>query len=72
MKAKLKERINTLINTVNFDLNEYESAILNNEVYDDTSDRIVKLDRSGRIMALRSIRDFEHLVKELCKISNKL
>jgi len=72
MKTKIKGRITTLINTVNFDLNEYELTVLNNEVYDDTSCGHVEMEKSGRIIALRAIRDLEHVVKELCKISHKL
>ena len=71
-KKELREELNTLINTVNFDCNTTDTALIDNEVWSETDNDYIKLDRAARVVLLDKKIDENHILKRLVDILNRV
>ena len=68
-KDEITKGLSTIINTVNSDLQQYEQAFISGETYSDTNDCFVNLDETARIILLEAMRNHDHIMRELCKLT---
>lgn len=68
-KEEITKGLSTIINTVNGDLQQYEQAFISGEIYSDTNDCFVNLDETARIILLEAMRNHDHIMRELCKLT---
>ena len=63
------ERLAALINTVENDISAYDSTIISNETYCEANGEFIQLDKSARSILVDAMRNHDHILRELCKLT---
>ena len=72
-KAELKNELQTIANTIEFDLLMFEEMLIDNEIYSESEqDERIQLDRSGRAVALRTHDDLRHIARTIWEVIHKM
>lgn len=69
-KKEIIAELKVLRNTAIVDLDVYENQLIDNEIYDPTTDDMVALSREARIVLLEAIRDTKHVLRRLNELLN--
>lgn len=69
-KKEIIDELKVLRNTAIVDLDVYENQLIDNEIYDPTTDDMVALSREARIVLLEAIRDTKHVLRRLNELLN--
>jgi hypothetical protein len=71
-KKELREELQILINTVNFDSNNTDETLVSNEVWSETDNDWIQLDRASRVILLDKKIDENHLIRRLIEILDRV
>jgi len=71
-KTELKDRLNCLTNTVWSDIEYTQEHLVDNEIWDESAQDTVNLDRTARLALLESISNLEYIQRKLRELSEEI
>lgn len=71
-KTEIKTEIQRIKDVLEAEQSQHVNTIITNEVYDDTIDEFVLLNKSARIIAIQSMNNGDYLLRRVYQLLQKI